>query len=157
MKPSRNARAAIPLLNLLLVSAAGFFLAMNTAAQALAFGQRDAEALEAASEALAEFPLFSPSRRPPLSMPEADEGPVPVMEAPRQIAAPLRWTLVGILLGEEGEAVAIVQDPGTGTVDRIRTGEMRDGWTLGEVSDRQAVFSDGRQSITLSLPSAQST
>lgn len=83
---------------------------------------------------VAERPLFSPTRRPPV-------GAVPTA-APRQT---LDLTLIGIVLSE-AERLAIVTPGGAGRAVRLGVGDSIQGWTLVELESERATFErDGAQ------------
>lgn len=88
---------------------------------------------------VAERPLFSPSRRPPL-------GEV-ATATPRQA---LDLTLIGVVLSSE-ERLAIVTPGGQGKAVRLGVGDSIQGWTLVELESERATFERDGESITLYL------
>ena len=101
-----------------------------------------------------ERPLFSSSRRPPPS-PPPPEAPPPAIEAAAPLAEnpqePPPWALVGTIVGPAA-SVAIVQNPGTQAVSRIRLGDVESGWRVQSVTARSIMVEKGAETVTLELP-----
>ena len=99
-----------------------------------------------------ERPLFSASRRPPalaiqtIAQPVQDPAPAP--PAPPE-PPPLK--LIGTILSP-ATSVALLRDPGTQAVTRLRVGEATFGWRVKTVSLRSVVVEKGEQSAILGLP-----
>jgi hypothetical protein len=105
----------------------------------------------AAFAAIAQRPLFLPSRRPEPATP-----PLPVQaERPAQPAAPpaLSATLVGVLLSPSGRsAIVRLADGKSATVPE---GGTIQGWTLEQVSPDGVLFVWGATRIDLAFPTHQ--
>jgi general secretion pathway protein N len=99
-----------------------------------------------------ERPLFSASRRPPalaiqtIAQPVQDPAPAP--PAPPE-PPPLK--LIGTILSS-ATSVALLRDPATQAVRRLRVGEATFGWRVKTVSLRSVVVEKGEQSAILGLP-----
>lgn len=103
-----------------------------------------------ALSATRERPLFTPSRRPPvtpLATPPAAAAPPP---APPPPARP-RLTLIGTVVSPV-DSFGIFLDPASSKVLRLRTGEVHEGWTLRVVSLRDVTLRSSAGSATLTLP-----
>ena len=95
-----------------------------------------------------ERPIFSPSRRPPaISVPKALSP-----EVPAGTNGPAA-NLVGAIAGKD-VGIAIMLDPTSNTVFRLRVGESHAGWTLILVKKREVTFQKGSDMATLSIESA---
>lgn len=97
-------------------------------------------------------PLFSASRRPPAvvkaSLPPRPAPVAPATPDPPE-APPI--ALVGtIVSGTIG--IALVKNPATQAMSRVRVGEETDGWTIRSVGARSIVVEKGARSATLDLP-----
>ena len=98
-------------------------------------------------------PLFSPSRRPPPPPVEAPPPPAPVVAEVKPPAnEPPPFDLVGVVVGGDVRFVLLARHGGG--VSRLREGDERDGWRVGDISIRSVkVERDGReQSIALAGP-----
>jgi hypothetical protein len=99
-----------------------------------------------------ERPLFSASRRPPalaiqtIAQPVQDPAPAP--PAPPE-PPPLK--LIGTILSP-ATSVALLKDPASQAVTRLRVGEATFGWRVKTVSLRSVVVEKGEQSAILGLP-----
>jgi general secretion pathway protein N len=100
-----------------------------------------------------ERPLFSSSRRPPASvvraiteLPQAKD-PTPVAPPPERPAMKLIGTVVS-----QTASVALLKDPATEAVTRLRAGQAASGWRVKTVELRSIVVEKGDQSVTLTLP-----
>ena len=99
-----------------------------------------------------ERPLFSVSRRPPalaiqtIAQPVQDPAPAP--PAPPERPA---LKLIGTILSP-ATSVALLRDPATQAVTRLRVGEATSGWRVKTVSLRSVVVEKGEQSAILGLP-----
>jgi len=106
----------------------------------------------AAFAAIADRPLFSPSRRPaqPIGPPAA-----PVTQI--QPAAPpaLSVTLTGIIISPERRAAILRRADGTSKA--VLEGETVNGWLLKVVAPDQAQFSYGAATVELPFPIHQSS
>ena len=92
-------------------------------------------------------PVFAPSRRP---------RAVELASVPRQpakIAPPKRpvLALVGVIVSDQG-GIAILVDPATKGVVRLRTGEGHSGWTLRRVTRQGVTLQSGTETAVLALP-----
>jgi len=95
------------------------------------------------------LPLFTPTRSPPVVeqaiVPEAVVVEPEIMAAPEPVPPVLR--LVGPVM-TEAEQVALLAEPATGMVHRLRPGESYDGWTLEIIDGRTVAFSnEGREHV----------
>jgi hypothetical protein len=98
--------------------------------------------------AIEERPIFSPSRRPPVSV-----GPTPVQSQPAPIVnEPSRpsLTLIGAAAGK-GDGIAIFLDETTKGIVRLKTGESHAGWILSLVKRREATLQKGRETVILDI------
>jgi hypothetical protein len=101
-------------------------------------------------------PLFTPSRRPPVSA--VPNAPSITMQPPPPPHAPEHPDLILIgTVARETEGIAVFTDQGTHNAIRLHTGEGHDGWILQSVTPRAAVLQKGNRSETLQLPKANST
>lgn len=96
-------------------------------------------------------PIFSPSRRPPQPavLPVAVTRPPP----PPPPAAPERFQLqlVGTLASDTDQ-IALLVDPSTRNVVKLKVGEEYTGWILRSVQSRLITIQKGTQTEVLSLP-----
>lgn len=100
-------------------------------------------------------PLFSASRRPPPTVQAIAPPPPPpaAPAAPEPPEAPpiaLVGTIVNVTTG-----IALVKNPATEAISRVRVGEETDGWTVRSVAARSIVVEKGARSVTLNLPALQ--
>lgn len=101
-----------------------------------------------------ERPIFSVSRRP-LAL-QAPDPPLPIDPVPAPVAAPasrdvLALDLIGTVVGG-GTSLAIVRNPATRTVTRLREGQETAGWRLTLVKLRSIVFEKNGRSVVFGLP-----
>lgn len=98
-----------------------------------------------------ERPLFVPGRRgPETTRPVVEETPPteePVIETP---PAALALVLRGVVAGP-GVEIAILADPSSGDVKRLKAGEEHDGWHLSTIDRRRAVFRRGEEETVLEM------
>jgi hypothetical protein len=104
-----------------------------------------------ALSATAERPIFSPSRRPP----PVAVAPTPVLIVPPAPSAkepdrPL-LTLLGTIIGSPQD-IAVLTDPATQDVVRLRIGQDHAGWLLHSVRPGAATFEKDHRTATLVLP-----
>ena len=94
------------------------------------------------------LPLFTPTRSAPIVepiIPEAVLVEPEIVAAPEPVPPALR--LVGLVM-TDSEQMALLADPATGLVHRLRAGDSYDGWTLTIVDGRTVAFSnDGREHL----------
>lgn len=97
------------------------------------------------------LPLFTPSRSAPAPEPEAPEyvPPEPAIVYEAAPAAP-SLQLLGIV-AVQADQVAVLSDPLQGTVQRLRSGEEYNGWTVRIVDGRTVELSSGESRHTLTL------
>ncbi|MEA2985272.1 MAG: hypothetical protein QOD94_1526 [Alphaproteobacteria bacterium] len=100
-------------------------------------------------------PVFSPSRRPPVVV--VAKAPPPPPPPPPKPPEPekLQLSLVGTILGENGERIGLFVNPverADRNALRLKVGENIKGWVLREVLPRQVVLEKGQQSAVLELP-----
>ena len=93
-----------------------------------------------------ERPIFSPSRRPPPSMPQAQQS-VRTDEPDHPLLV-----LVGTVAGTT-DGIAIFRDEKSKNIVRLRTGESHSGWTLTAVKAREASLLHDRNTAILAIPS----
>jgi hypothetical protein len=98
-----------------------------------------------------ERPLFSASRRPrAVARPPSPPPPPPVaVEQPRPVLS-----LVGAIVAKD-DSIALLFDPTTKTVLRLKIGESHVGWTLLRVDRQEATLQRGNESIVFATPSAR--
>lgn len=96
-------------------------------------------------------PLFSASRRPASLAVQTPPPPPPAPHpAPATPASPT-LELVGTIVGP-ATSLAMVKDPATHAVTRLREGEEASGWRLKTVTLRSIIVEKGEQSAVLALP-----
>jgi general secretion pathway protein N len=101
----------------------------------------------ASFSAIRERPVFSPSRRPPVSANAASVEPARLALAnPRP-----PFALIGAVAGE-GDGIGIFLDPATKNVVRLKTQESHLGWTLNAVKGREATLQRGGEIVVLEIP-----
>lgn len=100
-------------------------------------------------------PIFSPSRRPiPAAVTNVPAPPPPPTQSPPPPDEPLSLTLVGTISnGTEG--IAIVMEPSSRDILRLRLGEAYRGWTLSAVRGREATLEKGSAVQSLALPTPE--
>jgi len=107
--------------------------------------------------AIRDRPLFSASRRPPAPAIQiiAQPAQVPAPAAPAPPERPA-LKLIGTILSP-ATRVALLRDPATQAVTRLRVGEATSGWRVKTVSSRSVVVEKGEQSAILGLPEPRDT
>ncbi|PHP65586.1 hypothetical protein CSC94_18510 [Zhengella mangrovi] len=122
-------------------------------ASAFDFGPLNA-LVDALGAPVEERPLFDPDRRPPLpppppvvAPPEAPPSSAPVVVAPQ----PDSWKLLGIVRGE-GNDMVVVLDTLSNETFRLAVGESRDGWSLVEIGNRDALLAKDEKTFALGFP-----
>jgi hypothetical protein len=98
-----------------------------------------------------ERPVFSPSRRPPPPVVVAKAPAPPPPPKPVEPEKP-QLSLVGTILGENGERIGLFVNPADRNALRLKLGEDHKGWVLRTVRPRQVVLKKGQQSAVLELP-----
>jgi len=93
-------------------------------------------------------PVFVPSRRPPPAF-ELASRPRPQSPGASPPKRPL-LTLVGVIVAGQG-GIAVLFDPATKGILRLRTGEGHAGWTLRVVTPQDATLQRGADTATLAL------
>jgi len=106
-----------------------------------------------ALDAIRDRPLFSVSRRPPAlpvkaAAPSPAPPPGPAAPSPPERPA---LKLIGTIISPAA-SVAILRDPATQAVTRLREGETTSGWQLKTVSLRSIIVEKGELSAILALP-----
>jgi hypothetical protein len=122
-----------------------------TAALAAAASESRVLAPMSAFAAIADRPLFAPTRRPlsqpPPTAPMVETKPPPVM-APTLSAA-----LAGVLISPDGRFAVLRWPDGKSTT--VAEGAAVDGWLLKQVMPDRAVFISGSTSAEVAFPAAQ--
>src|SRR5262245_9011372 len=97
-------------------------------------------------------PLFERTRRP-VEPPQPRAAPAPALPAPvpRPVADPNALTLLGVLKGEGGHAIALLQRNSTGQNVRLQEGDTVDGWTIERIEAEEVVLKQGDTKIALQL------
>ena len=98
-------------------------------------------------------PLFSPNRRPPPAHAEAPPAQATAVAEPKPVAdEPPPFDLVGVVVGDNTRFVLLASR--SGAVSRLRAGDERDGWRVGEISIRSVSLErDGHErSLALAEP-----
>jgi general secretion pathway protein N len=97
-------------------------------------------------------PLFSPARRPPA--PAVAVAPIVETPAPAPAAAPERpsLALVGTIIGQGTDKIAIFFNANTRSVIRLHLGESDGGWVLRSVGTREIVLEKNGKTFILALP-----
>lgn len=101
-------------------------------------------------------PLFTPSRRPPapavanvpMARPAAPAAPPPAVQDR------LALVLVGTIAGNS-DGIAILMEPDTKAIVRLRVGEAHSGWILRSVQSREASLENAGRTETIALPKFQ--
>lgn len=103
-------------------------------------------------EATRTQPLFTPSRSAPAEeVPDVvEEVPEVVEEEPEPEAAPPALQLVGVMMSGS-EEVAVLLDPDTNTVHRLRPGDGYEGWSMKIVDTRSVEFSHEDRTHALTM------
>jgi hypothetical protein len=99
--------------------------------------------------AIADFPLFSSSRRPaPTGQAVVASKPpaAPIIEGPPR---PI-FVLMGAIAGDS-EGIAILRDDTTKVVLRLKTGESYFGWTLHAVRGRDIILRKDKETAIVAL------
>ena len=101
-------------------------------------------------------PLFSASRRPPqIAKPVAPPPPpAPAAPPPPEPPAPPPFALVGTIINSTS-AIALVKNPSTEVVTRLRVGEENLGWRVTSVGARSILVEKGERSVALDFPVPQ--
>jgi general secretion pathway protein N len=123
---------------------------MAATAAATASGSRVLAPLSAFA-AIADRPLFAPTRRPlPQSLPAA-----PIVETkPPPVTTPtLSAALAGVLISPDGRFAVLRWPDGKNTT--LAEGAAVDGWLLKQVTPDRAVFISGSTSAEVTFPAAQ--
>ena len=99
-----------------------------------------------------ERPIFSPSRRPPLS-PAVAVAPAPAPPASAKAPEPDRppLSILGTVVGRS-DALGVFMEDVNRNVLRLHVGQDYAGWVLRAVNQRQVNFEKGSFIATLSLP-----
>jgi general secretion pathway protein N len=99
-----------------------------------------------------ELPLFTPTRSPPPPPAPPPPPPEPVVAAPPPPVPPTppALQLVGILMAGS-EEVALLVDPATNAMHRLRSGDLYDGWSLEIFDARTVEFMRDGQSYMLRM------
>ena len=121
--------------------------ALTAAVLAPAVSARADPVAEGRFRAMAERPLFSPTRRPPPAPATPLDVPaLPVLPPP----AP-NLTLSGVITGGGG-GVALVRRPQDAAPIHVALGGTVDGWTVAEIRPRAIVLRRDARSVTVDLP-----
>ena len=94
-----------------------------------------------------ERPLFMRSRRrsiPPPSLARSD--------LPSTADAEPGLVMLGIMLGPDGLALAVVQDEKSRTTKRLHVGEVYDGWELVAIEQRQVTLQRAGRRVAVRMP-----
>ncbi|WP_048863293.1 hypothetical protein, partial [Acidisphaera rubrifaciens] len=108
---------------------------------------RAAEAVvQTAYPAIAEHPLFYPSRTPWTPPPP----PPPAPAAPAR--SPLTdYVLVGVIVSGQARS-ALIRPPGTAKIIRLAEGQDLAGWKLEEITRNQLRFAAGGSTYDMTFP-----
>ncbi len=101
----------------------------------------------ASLSAVQDRPIFSPSRRPPISATIAPAQPVSL--ANQALRPP--FALIGVVAGET-DGIGIFLNEATKGIVRLKTGESDLGWTLNLVKRREATLQRGGEIAVLEIP-----
>lgn len=93
-------------------------------------------------------PLFTPSRRPPVT---EEAAPAPAAPPPPPAKPSLQLTLLGTVVGRQ-EAYGIFLDPSRPTPLNLRAGATHNGWMLTAVAEREATLRNGAEAVVLKMP-----
>lgn len=85
--------------------------------------------------AIAEYPLFEPTRRPYIA-------PKPPARATPAAVVLRDYTLLGIVIGD-GTRIAVLQPPANGKIVFAAEGQAVGGWTLRRITPRLVRFANG--------------
>ncbi len=96
--------------------------------------------------AIAQQPLFYPSRKP--WAPPPAPTPPPVVKAPPPLT---KYVLVGVILSGQSRS-ALIRPPGAAEVITLEEGQNLEGWRLQEISRARLRFSAGDNSYDMTFP-----
>ncbi len=104
-------------------------------------------------EATRLHPLFSPLRQPPVADVPAVEA-APVVTAQETSSSPPQVKLVGIIL-TSGSRLALLQDPASGQIARLKSGDKLQNWVVSIVDNRTVKLEQNgqRQDYRMFAPS----
>jgi hypothetical protein len=120
-------------------------------------GSEPQEAHALASLALNELhdtvrrPLFEKARRPVEPPPARVTAPQPIIPAAPRGADPNALTLLGVLMSEGGDAIALLRRNQTGQNVRLQEGNTVDGWTVERIEAARVLLRQGDTRIALEL------
>jgi len=100
-----------------------------------------------------ERPIFSPSRRapaPPIAAPVIAAVEAPAVAAAEPEQPP--FTLLGTVIDDTSESLAIFFSQASNSVIRRRIGEEESGWILLAIDPRTTTLERGARQVTLGLP-----
>jgi hypothetical protein len=109
-------------------------------------GDAAAPAAKATYPAIAEHPLFYPSRTP--WAPPPPPPPKPVSTAPSPLT---NYALIGVIVSGETRT-ALIRPPGASKTITIAEGQSLGGWTLQEITRTRLRFAAGDASYEMNFP-----
>ena len=101
--------------------------------------------------AIAEHPLFYPTRQPWVPPPPKAAPPAPPTPAPTAVHPLQKYQLVGIVISEGARAALLKSSDGGKTVT-VSEGQQLNGWTLREISRDAAHFESAGDAYDLKFP-----
>jgi hypothetical protein len=101
--------------------------------------------------AIAEHPLFYPSRAP--WAPPPPPPPKPVSTAPSPLT---NYALIGVIVSGEARS-ALIRPPGAAKTITIAEGQQLGGWTLQEITRTRLRFAAGDASYEMNFPKPSET
>jgi hypothetical protein len=108
--------------------------------------------------ATADRPLFSPNRRPAVNAITTDPTPTPTPSPPAvEIEEPPpHGSLVGVIKGEEGFAVALVVEDSSTPPKRLRLGDLYENWKLVAITRASATLRKESRTFELKIKTPSS-
>ena len=101
--------------------------------------------------AIAEHPLFYPTRQPWAAPAPKATPPVPAAPAPTTVHPLQKYQLVGVVISG-GARTALLKSSAAGKTVVISEGQDLDGWTLREISRETLHFESGGASYDVKFP-----
>jgi hypothetical protein len=111
----------------------------------------DPVARVSAYPAIAENPLFYPTRQPWVPPPPKAAPPAPQAPAPTAIHPLQKYQLVGVVISESTRTALLKPSDGGKTI-AVFEGQQLNGWTLREISRDAAHFESGGETYDIKFP-----
>ena len=101
--------------------------------------------------AIAEHPLFYPTRQPLVPPPPKATPPAPQAPAPTAVHPLQKYQLVGVVISQ-GARTALLKSSDGGKTVAISEGQQLNGWTLREITRETAHFESSGDTYDLKFP-----